>query len=46
MKHYFQPETSVLQVKNSTVLCASGDPAPASTGTLGGMKIKVSTAWI
>jgi len=28
MKHYFQPETSVLQVSNSAVLCASGGPGP------------------
>jgi len=39
MKHYFQPETNVLQVSNSAVLCASGEPVT----TQGGFSIK-STA--
>ena len=30
MKHYNQPETNVLQVINSSIVCASGGPAKAS----------------
>ncbi len=39
MKHYNQPETKFLQVVNSSIICASGGPAPAPfTGQLGTMK--------
>ena len=45
MKHYNQPETNVLQVINSSIVCASAGPAPAPyTGQLGQME-NANGAW-
>ena len=45
MKHYNQPETNVLQVVNSSIICTSGGPAPAPyTGQLGSMQ-NASREW-
>ena len=41
MKHYNQPETNVLQVINSSIVCASAPgpaPVPAVSGQLGQME--------
>ncbi len=42
MKHYNQPETNVLQVVNSSIICASA--GPATVGQLGTMT-KTNVTW-
>ena len=49
MKHYYQPETKVLQVMNNGIICASAEPgpgpapAPSVSGQLGTMERTTNT---